>query len=648
MTRAGVYETRAHSMPTGHKWVVVDVETSGRRAASHRVLSLAALVLREDGSVEREFSTLLNPGCDPGPVEIHGLTADRLAGAPRFDEVADEFAELLSGQTMVAHNASFDFGFLDAEFQRVGVATPIENRLCSLALSRRLELDVPNHRLSTLAEYWQIPQLIAHDAYDDARVLTEVFTRSASLAEALQLPLPVVSCRGRRTTVYPDQVKRVPSEFENPGRLGPATGLVQGMKVVISGSTRTPRLALAAKLSGAGFDVMNSVSRKTSVVVCDDPLSQNAKVRRAVSDGIPVISEAQLDELLARVEPGVAKAESTRIVLPAVPEPVVERAAVEEVRVVSVAIEPAEPVEPVTVVPEVIAAEDPQPQIVPAAPTPTATARPAPVSRSTPWRGRRVLLMGGSHLDCVLMRSRIVQLGARPSLNLTAAVTDVLVLADGESDRRMARVEARGLPLIREADVNEALSSGVVPVHMRVESRLSAPMLARGQVVDLPPKASSWAVNVAWRAENVGDEFEVDVVAFLLGEDFRVDSDQDFVFYNNPVDEDNAVELSIDGGSEQCIRVDLAALPAECHRIVIAAAIDGERTFGDLGAVSVSVDGPDSTFATFVLDAGTVERTMVLTEIYRRGGAWRIRAVGQGNEDGLAALATGYGLEVDD
>ncbi|CAM2814827.1 TerD family protein [Prescottella defluvii] len=613
MTRAGVYRAGTHSMPHGHKWVVVDVETSGRRAASHRVLSLAALVLREDGSVEREFSTLLDPGCDPGPVEIHGLTRERLAGAPRFDDVADEVAELLSGPTMVAHNASFDYGFLDAEFQRVGVPNPIEHRLCTLALSRRLELDVPNHRLGTLAEYWQVQQLQAHDAYDDARVLTEVFTRSVSLAEALQLPLPVVNCRGRRTTVYPDQVTRVPSAFENPGRLDPATGLVQGMKIVISGSTRTPRLTLAARLADAGFDVMNSVSRQTSVVVCDDPRSGSAKVRRAAADGIPVISEAQLDELLARVVAGVSKTEP----MLSVPAAIV----------------------PEVVVPEVIVVEAPQPA--------TSTPKPLPSSKSTAWRGRRVLLMGGTHLDCVLMRSRIVQLGARPSLNLTAAVTDVLVLAGGESDRRMPRVEARGLPLIREADVNEALASGTVPAHMRVESRLAAPMLARGQVVDLPSAPPSWAVNVAWRAENVGDEFEVDVVAFLLGENFRVDSDQDFVFYNNPVDADNAVELSIDGGSEQCIRVDLAALPAECQRIVIAAAIDGDRTFGDLGAVSVSVDGPDNTFATFVLDAGTVERTMVLTEIYRRGGAWRIRAVGQGNEDGLAALATDYGLEVD-
>ncbi|MGW6693093.1 TerD family protein [Rhodococcus sp. NPDC054953] len=601
MTSVAARETGSRDVSTGHRWVVVDTETSGMHAASHRVLSVAAVVLREDGSVEREFSTLLNPGVDPGAVDIHGLTAGRLAGAPQFGEIAAELAELLAGRTMVAHNASFDYGFLDAEFQRAGVRTPIENRLCTLALSRRLELDVHNHQLATLADYWRVPQFHAHDALDDARVLTEVFTRSVSLAEALQLPLPVVACAGRRVAMRPEQVQRVPSGYRNPGRFDPAVGLVQGMRIVVSGPTRAPRPAIAAALSGAGFDVMNSVSRHTSVVVCDDPQSPRAKVRRAAAEGIPIISEAQLDGLLTRVVPGQPKA---------------TRAAVAP---------PGNPVE-----------------VVHPAPAPAASRAGAA------WRGRRILLMGGTHLECVMMRSRIIQLGARPSLNLTAAVTDVLVLSGGGADRRMPRVEARGLPVIRESDVTDGITSGFVPPHMRHESRVSAPILLRGQTVDLPATPTVWSVNVSWRAESVGDEFDVDVVAFLLGDDRRVDSDQDFVFYNNPTDGDDAVVLSIDGGSEQCVRVDLAALPDDCHRVVIAAAIEGGRTFGDLGAVAVSVDGPDHTFATFVLDAGTVERTMILTEIYRRHGAWRIRAVGQGHDDDLAAMATGYGLEVED
>ncbi|MCJ0906093.1 exonuclease domain-containing protein [Rhodococcus sp. ARC_M6] len=637
-------QAETHRLPSDHSWVVLDVETSGMRAASHRVLSIAALVLREDGSVEREFSTLLNPGCDPGPVHIHGLTPERLAGAPRFEDIADEFGELLSGRTMVAHNASFDYGFLDAEFQRASFTTPIEQRLCTLALSRRLELDVPNHRLGTLAEYWKVEQLNAHDAYDDARVLVEIFGRSASLADSLQLPLPVVSCKDRRVTVYRDKITRVPSSFTNPGRLDTVHGLVQGMKIVISGPTSTPRIALAARLAEAGFDVMNTVSRQTSVVVCDNTASLSGKVRKAGSDGIPVISEQRLEELLVRALPGQLKTGEAiainPVVAPAVP-------AAPEVALVPEAIEP---VPEVALIPEIVVPAQPRPA------EPNSIARPSMIATASPlanrkakaWQGRRVLILGGNHLDGVIMRSRILQLGARPSLNFTTAVTEVLVLEGGESDKRMARVIERGLPQIKESDVNESLVSGVVPAHMKLESRLSAPILMRGEVVDLPAAQSEWSINVAWRAENVGDEFEVDVVAFLLDSTNKVDSDQDFVFYNNTVDEDGAVELAVDGSSEQSVRADLSALPDECRRVVIGAAVDGEGTFGDLGAVSVSIDGPDGTFATFVLDVGTVEKTMVLTEIYRRGDVWRLRAVGQGHNHDLGVMAVGYGVEVDE
>lgn len=629
-----------HRPPADHSWVVLDVETSGMRAASHRVLSIAALVLREDGSVEREFSTLLDPGCDPGPVHVHNLTPDRLAGAPRFEDIADEFGELLSGRTMVAHNASFDYGFLDAEFQRAGFGTPIEKRLCTLALSRRLELDVPNHRLATLAEYWKIEQVNAHDAYDDARLLVEVFGRSASLAETLQLPLPVVGCKDRRATVHSREIKRVPSSFTNPGRLDLTHGLVQGMKIAISGPTSAPRATLAARLTDAGFEFTNTVSRQTSVLVCDNTASQSSKIRKAESDGIPVISEQQLEHLLARAVPGEIKIEGATVGVNTVdPAPDTMKAP----EVVEVEHE-------VGLVPEIVLSAQPRPdESTPAVlPSSIATASPLANRKAKAWQGRRVLILGGTHLDGVIMRSRILQLGARPSLNFTTAVTEVLVLEGGESDKRMARVTDRGLPKITESDVNEALVSGVVPAHMRLESRLSAPILMRGEVVDLPAAQSSWSINVAWRAENVGDEFDVDVVAFLLDRSSKVDSDQDFVFYNNTVDEDGAVELSVDGDSEQSVRADLDSLPAECQRVVIAAAVDGDKTFGDLGAVSVSIDGPDGTFATFVLDLGTVERTMVLAEIYRRGNVWRLRAVGQGHNHGLGAMAVGYGVEVDD
>lgn len=105
--------------------------------------------------------------------------------------------------------------------------------------------------------------------------------------------------------------------------------------------------------------------------------------------------------------------------------------------------------------------------------------------------------------------------------------------------------------------------------------------------------------------------------------------------------------LSIDGDSEQSIRVDLGLLPEHCTRLIVAAALTGDTTFGDLGAVTVTLDGADHSAATATLDAGTTEKTMLLVQLYQRRGVWRIRAVGQGYDDGLAELATRHGVQVD-
>lgn len=143
---------------------------------------------------------------------------------------------------------------------------------------------------------------------------------------------------------------------------------------------------------------------------------------------------------------------------------------------------------------------------------------------------------------------------------------------------------------------------------------------------------------------------EVDVVAFALDEDGQVSGDEDFVFYNAAETPDGAVRLVADGPAEQQVVVDLAALPEAVRTVTVAAAIDGDATFGRLGAVELVV-GPDDAESAFVqatLDAGTSEQAMLLAEVYRRGDVWRLRVVGQGHEFGLAELARGFGVAVDE
>ncbi|MFC6883939.1 TerD family protein [Actinomadura yumaensis] len=145
---------------------------------------------------------------------------------------------------------------------------------------------------------------------------------------------------------------------------------------------------------------------------------------------------------------------------------------------------------------------------------------------------------------------------------------------------------------------------------------------------------------------------DADASALLLAETGRVRSDDDFVFYNQPAHSSGAVRHE---GKQQgptvldVLAVDLARVEPGIDRIVIAASSDG-GTFGQFQGLYVRVvDAAAGTeVARFDSSGATTETAFVLGELYRRQGAWKFRAVGQGYDTGLAGLATDFGISVDD
>ena len=99
-----------------------------------------------------------------------------LRGQPRFAEVADELAANLEGRVLVAHNASFDVNFLQAEFARLGRTMPEVRVLCTLRLARR-HFKFPSNRLGAIAEALGIKMDGAHRAHADALALRGIFER---------------------------------------------------------------------------------------------------------------------------------------------------------------------------------------------------------------------------------------------------------------------------------------------------------------------------------------------------------------------------------------------------------------------------------------------------------------------------------------
>ncbi|MFF0554504.1 TerD family protein [Streptomyces sp. NPDC004266] len=609
----------SHLPDYAYDWALVDVETSGLIARRDRILSIAVLTFGPDGALTGEYSTLLNPGCDPGPVHIHGLTAERLSGAPAFEQVAGRIGALLQDRVMVAHNAQFDYDFLAHEFARARLHLPVTQRLCTLALNRRVEPPVTDLSLASLAAHYGVPQTSAHDALDDTRVLAGIFRSSLSEAARLDIPLPLVPCPPRQDPRFAPNPPKTPCAYRNPGRPAPGGPLVQGMKIAFTGETATPRAELVARAVAAGLNIMSSVSRHTSVLVTDDAASGSAKARRAIAEGVPVVDEHTFLKLLGEVRPGTPHENQAPKKAPEATPPA------------------APPTTPT-----------PSPTPTTAVPDGPAPGRPGSTRPAGPFSRRRVLVLGGTHEEASAARARVVELGGAAAINLSASVTDIVLLPGGELDRRMTRVTALGLPIHAPTWLGAPTPGTPEPADVPAREGATTEVLPRGGVIDLPalPLAGHWHVSASWAQQT---NCEIDVVAFVLDEDEQVSCDGDFVFYGAPESPDGSTRLLCDGPTEQTIAVDLAALPPAAHRIVIAAAVDGSAAFGDIGAVRIAlapgVDAPATAQAT--LDAATSERTLLLAEIYRRGPLWRFRAVGQGYDHGLETLVRGYGVDVE-
>lgn len=140
---------------------------------------------------------------------------------------------------------------------------------------------------------------------------------------------------------------------------------------------------------------------------------------------------------------------------------------------------------------------------------------------------------------------------------------------------------------------------------------------------------------------------DVDVSALLVGADGRVRRDADFVFYNQPRHASGAVAHTGKSGSSDTLEITLGAVEAAIDRVVVAASSDG-GAFGQVPGLSLAVvDAATGTpIATFADMGASVETAFVIGELYRRAGAWKFRAVGQGWASGLAGLATDFGISV--
>ncbi|WP_432753498.1 TerD family protein [Streptomyces sp. JL2001] len=160
---------------------------------------------------------------------------------------------------------------------------------------------------------------------------------------------------------------------------------------------------------------------------------------------------------------------------------------------------------------------------------------------------------------------------------------------------------------------------------------------------------SNIPLSVARVAVDVAAPVRVDVSGLLLNADGKVRSDDDFIFYNQPAGP-GVTYRSGGGTAPDAIVVDTGALPAGIEKIVVTASPDAAgQTFQGVEPTATIRSADDgSVLATFTPPQLGTETALVVVEIYLRNGAWKARAVGQGYANGLAGIATDFGVSVDE
>ena len=153
---------------TQPRFAVVDVETTGLSAASHRILEIAVVTTDPYGRVLDTWTTRLNPQGPVGATHIHGITDRDVAHAPLFRDVIDDLNARLVGAALAGHNARFDLAFLRAEYARAGWRMPFVPALCTLEASSHHLPHLSRRRLTDVCAALGHPPHRAHSALHDA------------------------------------------------------------------------------------------------------------------------------------------------------------------------------------------------------------------------------------------------------------------------------------------------------------------------------------------------------------------------------------------------------------------------------------------------------------------------------------------------
>ncbi len=167
------------------KFIVVDVETTGSKPEINNIIEISCIIVK-NGEILGEFSTLVNPRQNiPFFItRMTGITNEMTFRAPEFRQIIPDLMKLFTRNSVfVAHNANFDYSFVQKSFEKNGYKFPDLPKLCTLRLARRLVSGISKKNVGALSEYFGIPIRNRHRAFGDARATAQILIELLEIAE---------------------------------------------------------------------------------------------------------------------------------------------------------------------------------------------------------------------------------------------------------------------------------------------------------------------------------------------------------------------------------------------------------------------------------------------------------------------------------
>lgn len=180
ITQLNDNEYRLETCFTAHKeqrYCVIDIETNGSKPGSSQVIEIGALMI-QNGEVIDRFETFVECAFLPEYIsKITGIEPEDLIGAPTRKSALTQLRLFMGDAVFVAHNANFDYGFLNASFERFGLGNIGNLQLCTIELARRT-FESERYGLAYLIESLEIETATHHRAFSDAVCAAKVMEKS--------------------------------------------------------------------------------------------------------------------------------------------------------------------------------------------------------------------------------------------------------------------------------------------------------------------------------------------------------------------------------------------------------------------------------------------------------------------------------------